>query len=192
MLEKARRDLPQCKFFEADASTWQAKRPCDLILANALLQWIPRHEDLLPRLLSQLRPGGALAVQIPWNLDAPNHALMREVGRRGPWAHKMPERLPYAVKAPDWYYDLLAPLSSSVDMWVTEYQHVMEDHAAIVEWGKGTGLRPFLEPLSEEETKDFLNHYLEEIRKVYAVRADGKVLFPFRRLFFIAVKDEDE
>jgi trans-aconitate 2-methyltransferase len=188
MLERARGECPGLRFEEADVRTWRASGPMDVILSNAVFQWIEHHEQLLPRLLEQLSAGGVLAVQLPRNLDAPWHELMREVASTGPWAGKISGRSPDAVQTPEWYFDLLRPICAEVDLWETEYIHVMADHEAIVEWGRGTALRPYLDALDPAEQERFLSRYLEAIRRAYPARPGGEVLFPFRRIFFVATK----
>jgi trans-aconitate 2-methyltransferase len=190
MIDAARRRLPDVAFEVADIRDWRPKEPPDVILGNAVLQWIPDHEALFPALMAQLGPGGALAVQMPDNLDEPSHRLMREVASDGPWAAK----LKYAAAArvarhsAGWYFQLLRPHASHVDIWRTTYFHPLAGAPAIVEWLKGTGLRPFLDPLEESEREAFLARYEQAIAKAYPAEADGTVLLPFPRLFVVATR----
>jgi trans-aconitate 2-methyltransferase len=191
MIEAARRRLPRVRFTVADLQTWKDAGPFDVILANAVLQWIANHESLLPKLVDRLAPGGALALQMPDNLDEPAHRLMREVAAEGPWAAKLAAssagRAPLASAA--WYYELLRPLCSKVDLWRTTYCHFLRGGAeALVEWFKGSGLRPFLEPLNTVERSAFLERYTDAIAKAYPRLADGSVMLPFPRLFLTAVR----
>jgi trans-aconitate 2-methyltransferase len=145
----------------------------------------------LPRLVERLAPGGALAVQMPDNLDEPAHRLMREVAADGPWADKLASSS--AARAPldgaAWYYDLLRPLCSKVDLWRTTYYHFLRGGAeAVVEWFKGSGLRPFLEPLNATERAAFLGRYTAAIAGAYPPAADGGVLLPFPRVFLTAIR----
>jgi trans-aconitate 2-methyltransferase len=135
MLESARTRLPGLAFALADAATWTPERAPDLIYANAVLQWLPDHPVLLPRLFGLLAPGGVLAVQMPDNLAEPSHRLMRETAASGPWAAAIGApavagRLGRMLD-PAGYYDLLAPLAADVDVWRTAYHHPMADAAAI-------------------------------------------------------------
>ena len=188
MIAAARKRLPGIDFQVADIASWQAEAPVDLILANAVLQWLPHHETLFPRLVGILNSGGVLAVQMPDNLDEPSHRLMREIAADGPWADKLAgaadsraERLPA-----EWYYGILKDLAE-VDIWRTTYYHALDGGAdAIVEWFKGSGFRPFLAPLDEDERVAFLDLYCREIAKAYTVFPDDKVLLPFPRLFIVA------
>ena len=149
MLAAAAVRLPGTVFTCADIASWDGQGPYCVILANAALQWLPDHATLLPRLAAKLTPGGSLGVQMPDNLDEPAHRLMREIARRGSWAKKLAgaasPREP--LESPGWYYRLLKPHASRVDVWRTTYHHVLPGGAAaILDWFKGTGLRPFLTP----------------------------------------------
>lgn len=187
MLERARREHPSIEWVLGDARRYRPQEPVDLVFANALLQWLPDHGSLLPALLDCVRPGGALAVQMPCNFEEPSHRLMREVP--GPWAKRIEHvRATNPVASPAFYYDVLVAGATLVDIWHTTYQHVMPDAAAIVEWVKGTGLRPFLEALTEAEQTVYLAAYERAIDDAYPPQVDGKRLFSFPRLFFIAVR----
>jgi trans-aconitate 2-methyltransferase len=190
MIKAARERLPDLAFEVVDIRDWRPKEPFDVILANAALQWVPDHEALLPALMAKLGSGGALAVQMPDNLDEPSHRLMGEVANDGPWATKLKhagaaraERHP-----PGWYFRLLRAHAPHVDVWRTTYFHPLAGAHAIVEWLKGTGLRPFLDPLEKSEQDSFLAHYEEAIAKAYPADADGTVLLPFPRLFVVATR----
>jgi trans-aconitate 2-methyltransferase len=190
MIEAARKRTPDIDFEIADLRDWRASAPLDVILANAVLQWLPDHEALLPALLTRLRPSGALAVQTPDNLDEPTHRLMREVASAGPWAAKLKD----AAKAraerhgAEWYFRLLRAHASHVDIWRTTYFHPLAGARAIVEWVKGTGLRPFIDPLEASEREAYLERYEAAIDEAYPAEADRTVLLPFPRLFFVATR----
>jgi trans-aconitate 2-methyltransferase len=190
MIEAAHKRLPDVAFEVADIRDWRPKPPLDIILANAALQWVPDHETLFPALAAKLGPGGALAVQMPDNLDEPSHRLMREAAGEGPWAAKLKEAA--AARAErhnaDWYFRLLRPHAPRIDIWRTTYFHPLAGARAIVEWLKGTGLRPFLDPLDESEREAFLARYEGRIANAYRAEADGTVLLPFPRLFVIAAR----
>lgn len=190
MLEAARKRLPHLRFALADAATLTLERPADVIFANAVLQWVPDHPALFPRLVSLLAPGGVLAVQMPDNLDQPSHVAMREAAMSGPWS----ERLAGATGArtvlppPSAYYDMLAGACARIDIWHTIYNHPLDGAPAIVEWVKGTGLRPFLDPLEGDERAAFLEDYQARLEAAYPPRVDGKVLLAFPRMFIVAVR----
>jgi trans-aconitate 2-methyltransferase len=192
MLESARARLPGLVFAQADAATWMPERAPDLIFANAVLQWLPDHATLLPRLFGLLAPSGVLAVQMPDNLAEPSHRLMREVAGAGPWSAAIGDpavagRLGRMLE-PTAYYDLLAPHAAEVDVWRTTYHHRMADAAAIVEWVSATGLRPFLDPLDTDQKPRFLAAYERAIAEGYLLRSDGRRLLAFPRVFIVARK----
>ena len=183
MIDAARAASPQCEWRIGEIATWAAGDDrFDVVFSNAALQWVDAHAAIFPQLLSRVCEGGALAVQVPGNYKEPQHQLMREVATRfglqvsGWRTHDL-----------DFYYDALAPHSARLDLWATEYLHVLPNVEAVVEWYKGTGLRPYLDALGSEEDRDrFLGEYLEGLRAIYAPQADGAVLFPFRRIFIVA------
>ncbi len=190
MLEAARKRLPGTPFVEADLATWQPSEPADLLFANAVFQWLPNHLDIFDRLMDGLKPGGVLAIQMPDNLTEQSHLLMEETAHAGPW------RAPFEQKSvrrkplppPSTYYNRLIGKSSRLDIWHTAYNHPMENAAAIVEWVKATGLRPYLDHAGEEHRAAFTADYLERIGKAYPPLVDGKVLLRFPRMFIVAVK----
>ncbi|HLW23821.1 MAG TPA: trans-aconitate 2-methyltransferase [Steroidobacteraceae bacterium] len=191
MVAAARRRLPHVRFEVRDLREWVrdgSSADVDLILSNAVLQWVPDHAALLPALLERLAPAGALAVQIPDNLAEPAQVLMREVAAAGPWARKLAtaEAARVPIASPDEYYRLLAAHGAAVDLWRSTYYHVLHGEQAVVEWFKATGLRPFLDPLDEDERRQFLALYAERVRSAHPPLADGTVLLPFPRLFFVA------
>jgi trans-aconitate 2-methyltransferase len=188
MLAEARTRLPAQNFTQADIASWVPKTPQDLIYANASLQWVPDHITLLPRLLKTLAPGGILAIQMPDNFDQPTHRLMRETAAAGPWARTIGDaaalriaRLPITS-----YYDLLAQAGAAADIWRTTYYHPMPAAEAIVTWLRGTGLKPFLEPLTAPQQTDFLAAYTAKIDTAYPPQADGIRLLAFPRMFIVA------
>ena len=190
MLEAARARLPDVHFELADLATWSAAKPSDLLFANAALQWVPDHATLLPALIGKLSPHGCLAVQMPDNLDEPAHRLMREVAAAGPWAAKLGDAA--ASRAPrhdpTWYVRTLQPHVAAVDIWRTTYHHPLANASAIVEWFRGSGLRPFLDPLDADERATYLARYTAAITNAYPALPDGSVLLPFPRLFFVATR----
>lgn len=190
MLAAARERLPDRTFVEADIASWSPERAPDLIFANAVLQWLPDHETLLPRLLKTLKTGGALAVQMPDNLSEPSHAAMTEVARDGQWAARIANagHARSEILSGEAYFDLLAPHATSVDVWRTTYLHPLDGAEAIATWLKATGLRPYLDPLDEAERERFLALYTDRLRAFYPERATSKVLLRFPRLFLVATR----
>lgn len=192
MVAAARQRLPQSRFELGDIGTWQPSGDApDLIYANAALQWVPGHEELLPRLFSSLAPGGVLAIQMPDNRQEPTHRLMRELAGRAPWAAHIgdADRVRTELLTIGGYYDLLAAEAAEaaeVDVWHTVYQHRMASAAAIVEWVSGTGLRPFLDPLPADLRASYLQAYEQGVDAAYPVRTDGRRLLAFPRMFIVA------
>jgi trans-aconitate 2-methyltransferase len=187
MLAQARASDVRATWIEADIAAWTPDDPLDLIYANAALQWLDHHATLLPRLLGLLRAAGALAVQMPRNFEAPSHALLRDTARSGPWADRLAGTLDRpSVAAPAWYHDLLAPHAAALDIWETEYLHVLAGDDPVLSWTRGTALRPVMPALDADQFAAFEAAYAERLRMAYPKRADGGTLFPFRRLFIVA------
>lgn len=190
MLKQARERLPKHTFMQADLTTWNPDATTDLLFANAVFQWVPDHGAVLRRLLGKLPEGGVLAVQMPDNTEEPALALMREVAHSGPWAGNpaLAEAGRTNLLRPEGYYDLLRPVCSAIDIWHVVYNHVMAGPAAIVEWFKGSALRPYLAGLDGAAREQFTAAYTAEIAKAYPARFDGKVLLRFPRVFIVAVR----
>lgn len=188
MLADARQRLPGLTFELADIGTWDPAQSYDVILANASLQWLPDHDQLYPRLVSKLAPGGRLAIQTPDNLQEPAHQLARQIAAHGPWAGKIANVEHPPRHDVSFYYQLLQPQCSSVDIWRTTYYHPLAGPAAVVEWFKGSALRPFLYALDDIEKNAFLERYLDAITEAYPAQAGGNVLLPFPRLFIVATR----
>jgi trans-aconitate 2-methyltransferase len=174
---------------QADLRDWRAPEPLDVIVSNAALQWVPGHADLLAHLTSQLSPGGVLAVQLPNNRAEPAYRLIAETIGQPRWAGRFAaDILHITVESAAWYIGRLRELGFHADAWETIYYHQLPDAAAIVEWIKGTALRPLLSALAQDEAADFLRELNAGVAHIYPSGASG-VLFPFRRLFFIASRD---
>jgi trans-aconitate 2-methyltransferase len=177
-----------------DIRTWAPERPVDLIFSNAALHWIEGHRELLPRLIDRLQPGGCLALQVPRSFDAPSHRLLRETlagggpGGRALGSAQLRAALVHSpVLEPREYGELLAPYARHVDAWETEYQHVLAGRDPVLEWVRGTALRPVLAGLDAAERALFLEEYARRLRSAYPELPDGRTLFPFRRFFLVAL-----
>ena len=191
MIAAAKKRLSALNFAVADISNWTGDEKFDVILSNAVLQWLPDHEQLLPALVKRLNAKGCLAVQIPANLAEPAQTLMRDIANDGPWKAKLEaaDATRHDRHSADWYYRQLHNLGLKTDIWATTYYHQLSGGAtAIVEWFKGTGLRPFIDPLTAEERAEFLRRYQDAVAMAYPALPDGSVLLPFPRLFFVAQK----
>ena len=187
MLAKAAVAAPTITWERADLATWRPPRPADVIYSNAALHWLPDHGRVFPALLSGLTPGGVLAVQLPRNFSAPSHTLIADVARGGPWREKLEPLLrPNPTAEPSFYFDVLAPHAALLDIWEIEYLQVLEGDDPVKEWVKGTWLKPLLDALDQPDRARFEARYAELAARAYPRRADGRTLFPFRRLFIVA------
>lgn len=185
MLARAPRDAG-VRFAPGRAEDFDATG-VDVLVANAVLQWVPTHRDLLQRWAGQLPPGGWLAFQVPSNFDAPSHRLMRELAGSPPWRHRLAGVLRGAesVATPAQYLDLLAGAGLVADVWQTEYQHVLQGPDPVLEWVRGTGLRPVLGALDPGSAAEFEREYAALLHEAYPAREHGTP-FAFLRTFAVA------
>lgn len=190
MIAKAKQAVPKARFTVGDASEWKPHADADLVFSNALFQWVPEHARHLARLLEGLKSGATLAVQMPDNLNEPSHVQMAKTAAKPVYAAQLAK----AVKArspllsAQGYHQILRPLCSRLDIWRTSYHHLLNGHQGIVDMLSSTGLRPFLDPLTIPEREKYIADYKRAIAPHYPVMADGLLLFPFPRLFILAVK----
>jgi trans-aconitate 2-methyltransferase len=185
MIEAAKKSGVAADFTLADLASWKPDAPYEVIFSNATYQWLPDHRALLPRLMGFVAKGGTFAFQVPNNQYSPSHTLMRDVAAQGPWAEKLAHVRGIFVEKVQAYYDILAPHAASLDIWTTEYLHVLDGEDAVFKWVSGTGLRPFLDALNEDERAVFAREYKARLNVAYPRRGDGKTLFPFSRLFAV-------
>ncbi len=191
MIGKARTRGVAASWAIGDIAEWAFAKgePFDLVFSNAAFHWVPDHARLLPALMRRVAEGGVLAFQVPANPDAPAHEAARDLVASSRWrAHFEKPVREWAVLGSEAYYDILAPHAARIDLWLTDYTQVMPGAAAIVDWSRGTGLRPYLDALPEADQTAFLADYEALIAGAYPARPDGKVLFPFRRLFCVAYR----
>ncbi|MEJ1967487.1 MAG: trans-aconitate 2-methyltransferase [Rhizomicrobium sp.] len=186
MLEQAHRSGVTAHWIEADLATWQAHEPYDVVYSNAAYQWLPDHAALVPRLMGFVVRGGSFAFQVPHNMDAPSHALMRQTAADGPWSARLANVREIVVLHADAYYDILKAHAATVDIWETEYLHVLRGDDAVYHWVSATGLRPFMAALADDERDAFIAAYKQKLLAAYPPRPDGTTLFPFKRLFAVA------
>lgn len=188
MLVAARASNRTVNWFQCEVQDWQPERAYQLIFSNAVLHWVPEHDVLLPRLLSYLRPGGALAVQVPAHHDSALHRELVAASLDSPWEEETARaRAGLSPATPAFYYDVLVPLCQHVDIWETCYFHRMDGPRDILEWVRGTALRPFLAALPDDEARSvFEGELLQRLQSRFPVHRDGSVLLPFKRLFFVA------
>jgi trans-aconitate 2-methyltransferase len=187
MLQIAAREGTGVNWMQADIQTWRPPAPVDLLFSNAVLHWLDDHASLFPHLAEAIKPGGIMAVQMPRNFAAPSHTLIADVALDGPWRERLTPLLrPEPVATPEFYYGLLAPRVAHLDIWETEYLHVLEGDNPVTEWTKGTWLRPLLAALDGEDCRLFEAEYRKRVAQAYPRHRDGRTLFPFRRLFIVA------
>ena len=190
MLVAARKRMSHTRFDKGDLAHWKPPERAVLFFANAVFQWLPDHLGTIERLMGELIPGGTIAVQMPDNLDEPSHASMRELAQDPRFSQYFPNGgvRRAALPAPSVYLDRLEAKSIRIDVWHTIYYHRLANAEAIVEWVKGTGLRPYLDHAGEAHREAYLADYLGRVEKAYPKMSDGRVLLRFPRIFMVAVK----
>lgn len=193
MISAARKSQTNCEWVQGDAAAWAAtsKESFAVVFSNAAIHWLPDHGKLFPQLLARVAPGGALAIQMPMTNHTAPHRLLREIAASPEWRGRFPggQVREWHVDDEAFYYNALAGVAERVDIWVTEYLHALPNVGGIVEWYKGSGMRPFLEALpSDSDRQQFTAEYLRRLEPHYKPQQNGKVLFPFRRIFVIAYR----
>lgn len=190
MLKQAKEQPFKVNWFQSTVEDWNPTNKYDIIFSNAVLQWVSLHEILLPHLLDTLNDGGVLAVQMPAHYNSPLHKELinlAKIPQYKEYTESACEQL--SLKPPSYYYDVLKPVSSHIEMWETQYIHIMDNVQSILEWFRGTGLRPFMEALPNNDIQVcFEKELLKKYEESYIPQKNGKVLFPFNRYFLIAYK----
>ncbi|MBN1185016.1 MAG: methyltransferase domain-containing protein [Bacteroidales bacterium] len=190
MIERAGNDYPKQEWILMDASNISLDRKYDLIFSNATIQWVPDHKNMLKNFYLLLTEKGVLAVQIPLFWDMPLGKSIRSVADKPKWNEltKGVYEL-FTIHNSSFYYDELSKLFRNIHLWETYYIHIMESHKSIIEMVSSTGLKPYIERFErEEDSNAFINEVFERTLKDYSLQNDSKVLFPFKRLFFVAYK----
>ncbi|WP_425147006.1 methyltransferase domain-containing protein [Deinococcus sp.] len=181
--------LPNLHFVQADLRAWRAPQAPDLLVSNAALQWVPGHEHLIPQLATQVAPGGTFAFQVPANFAAPSHTLLQRLCVSERWHGQLADleqqRAALSDLAAERYVGLLAPLGFAVNAWETSYLHLLSGPDAVLEWTRGTALRPVLTRLDTEDAAEFERDYAALLRLAYPEQPYGTP-FPFRRVFVVA------
>jgi trans-aconitate 2-methyltransferase len=173
-----------------DVREWAPPAPVDVVVSNAVLHWVPGHEEVLSRWAGWLRDGGWLAVQVPGNFRAPTHTLLADLCRSPRWVGRLADAAPApdAVLEPVGYLDVLAAAGLTVDAWETTYLHVLSGEDPVLAWVRSTVLRPVLAVLPEDDAARFTAEYAAALRAAYPRRPDGTTLLPFRRVFAVATR----
>ncbi|MDI2019677.1 trans-aconitate 2-methyltransferase [Paenarthrobacter nicotinovorans] len=176
-------------FNQGDIAEWMPDNDVDVVVTNAALQWVPGHQEMLAAWLEALRPGAWFALQVPGNFSSPSHALMRELAGSPRWRTRLDGVLRHddAVGSPADYLGIMLDAGCSADAWETTYQQVLTGEDPVLEWVRGTGLRPVLSALPAPEADAFEKEYAAMLRQAYPSTAHGTV-FPFRRIFAVARK----
>ncbi len=190
MIDKAKTQYPQLDFmlFDADKDFPELSQKFDIVFSNACIQWIPNHHKLIKNMMDILNDGGILAVQTPMNYKEPIHIIISEITESRKWKDKFKNPRVFYNLAQEEYFDLLSETASDFSVWETIYCHRMASHKSIMEWYKGTGLRPYLNALSEADAREFESEVYNEIVKAYPIQVNGEIIFRFPRFFFMAVK----
>ena len=190
MLAEARREFPAISWQHADIGSWNPPSPPDLIYSNAALQWVPDHETLLPSLLNKLRPGGVLAMQVPRHFESPSHLELQDLVMKREWRARLEPLLLEPISSPESYWRWLSPYAQNLDIWESIYLQLLDGADPVVNFMRGTALRPFLSVLSPPEAKKFIEAFAKRMASAYPRQKNGQTLFPFRRMFIVAQRSQ--
>ena len=187
MIAKAVAHRGPATFTLGDVRDWRPEPDMDVLVTNAMLQWVPEHRELLSRWVREMASGAWLAVQVPGSFGGPSHVTLRELARRY-GISDVTREAPVDDAAGD--AALLLGSGATVDAWETTYVHLLpqaDDHSddPVVRWLEGTALRPVKAALDENAWQDFRAELARELAAAYPA-ADGHVMFPFRRIFVVA------
>ena len=176
-------------FAVGDIAGWKPDRAIDVLVANAALHWVPGHVDLIAQFADWLAPGGAIAFQVPDNFGEPSHTLLAELRQSPKWRDKLAAGADRSasVERPAKYLDALITARLQADVWQTSYLHILHGEDPVLEWVKGTALRPVLTALPPDDQAEFVAEYAEALRAAYPATRYGTV-FPFRRTFAVGRK----
>jgi trans-aconitate 2-methyltransferase len=190
MIKKAKKDYQKQSWIVADALTYESEIKYDIVFSNAVIQWIPNHEKLLTKFYRILSDHGIVAVQIPLFWDMPLGKIINNTAKDERWNTQTEGVFDlFTIHNHSFYYEQLSELFSSIEMWETHYMHVLDGHISILKMMRSTGLKPYLDKLDDDlEKKEFEEEVLKEIKNAYPIQKNGKVLLPFKRLFFIGYK----
>jgi trans-aconitate 2-methyltransferase len=188
MIETAKRDYPNLDFKTCDVGKDLSilDNDFDIVFSNACIQWIPNHNQLLKNMIGLLKTGGILAVQTPMNYQEPIHKIIGEISTNEKWKSEFINPRTFYNLTQSEYFDLLSEISSEFSMWEIIYCHKLKSHKDIMEWYRGTGLRPYLNILSDEKKKFFEQDVFNRVIKEYPIQKNGNIIFRFPRFFFIA------
>lgn len=192
MIEAAKKSHPDINFQikDAEAELKETGGGFDVVFSNAAIQWIPNHEKLIPEMMALVNTGGILGVQIPMTDEAPMYEIVQSLLKQPEWENEFASPRIFYNSPQNQYYEILSKLSDKFSIWETIYFHLMPANENILEWYRGTGIRPYLEQLTPEKAERFEKQILEELKKRYPKQSDGTIIMRFPRLFFTAEKRE--
>ncbi|MBT1181917.1 methyltransferase domain-containing protein [Bifidobacterium sp. CP2] len=193
MVSAAREAHPDIDFALCDVSKPDElaalEQDFDVVFSNACIQWVPDHAHLISSLLGLLKLGGTLAVQTPMNYEEPIHRIIARIVHSPAYADKLPQAREFFNLTPPEYWELLHAHAAHFRMWTTTYMHTLPSHEAIMDWYRGTGLRPYLQALPDDAARAaFEDEVFNRVREAYPTQSDGSIIFPFPRFFFTAVR----
>ena len=189
MIEKAKNSYPDNTWIIADASKYTSSDKFDIVFSNATIQWIPHHETLFKKLYGFVNQSGVLAISVPRFDEMLISKIIQKIANKEKWKNAT-KGCAEAFTRYDYkfYYDLISTSYQTIELWQTDYIHALESQSAIVEWTSSTGMKPYLDRLTDQEKLQFEDEVLSEIKIDYPVQTNGKVLFLFKRLFMIGYK----
>lgn len=190
MIDSAKKSYDNIDFKLLDVSSELNKldKDFDVVFSNACFQWIPNNNKLLTEVMNLLKPNGFLTVQIPFNYNEPIHQIIIKVSQSKKWKNKIHTKQSLNCLEIDEYYDILSSITKDFKIWITTYIHKLNSHEDILEWYRGTGLRPYLNQLEPSDVCEFEQDVMNDLKSEYSVQIDGNILFNFPRLFFTAIK----
>lgn len=187
MLARARAGGGRVTWTQGDVAAFASDPPADLLFTNAVFNWVPGHDVVLPRLMQSVRPGGLLALQMPRIYDQAAQRTITDLVREDPWRDRLSAAfMDRPVQPPEYYYPVLAPHARRVDIWETNYIHVLAGDNPVLTWMAATALQPLYDALQGEERRRFEAEVAARLRRAYPPEADGRTLFPLLRLFILA------
>ncbi len=190
MIERARSDYPDQQWMVGDASKLEIAQTFDIVFSNAAIHWIQNHDVLIPRLFQLVKKDGILAVQVPANHESPLYKIIERTSQRDTWkALTSGYQQVITYHSAEYYYNRLVSLTQKITLWETTYYHILKSHQELIEWYKGTAMKPILDRLQTADKKlEFEQEILNESKKYYSPQQDGRIIYPFKRLFFTACK----
>ncbi|HEX2328542.1 MAG TPA: methyltransferase domain-containing protein [Candidatus Angelobacter sp.] len=189
MLEQAREAHPDWRWIESTIQDWRPAAEYDLIFSNAALHWVPDHASIFPRLLRAVSPEGVLAVQMPNNFQSSSHSVMKKAASDPRWRGALRDAAENIFIEPvAFYYNVLSKTAKTLNIWETEYLQIMDGPAAVLDWMRSTAMRPYLARLADHERSHFEQLCLAEYEKLFPADDQGKTLFPYKRMFIVAVR----